>query len=402
MEKNIVFVLDVAKALHHYGTSSYRLESAMHALCKSLALDAQFFVTPTMIMATVKSVENSYVEMLRVEPGHENLDKLCSVDELLNNLIAKNVSIEQAQNQLTQIVSKPDLYGGIVTPLGFAIISLSLNLIFGGTNYELLFSFLLGFVVGAIFERFNYSKSLNNLTELVAALFSSLFCFFLYSFFPQINPYRMLISVMIVLMPGLMLTMAIAELAMKHLASGTAKLMDALVTLLKLLFGFLLGFTLIQKVLPFHFTLSMLRGQDPPFILVFLSVLIAAFGMVICFKARMKDYMWITLASVISLLAAKTGIVYLGVAVGPFFGALVTSSASNLYARINNRPSSLMTLPGIIFLVPGSLSFQSLSFFADQETLLGIQLGIQILFQAIGIVTGLFVGNLLVNPRRYI
>jgi uncharacterized membrane protein YjjB (DUF3815 family) len=116
----------------------------------------------------------------------------------------------------------------------------------------------------------------------------------------------------------------------------------------------------------------------------------------------MKDYMWITLASVISLLAAKTGIVYLGVAVGPFFGALVTSSASNLYARINNRPSSLMTLPGIIFLVPGSLSFQSLSFFADQETLLGIQLGIQILFQAIGIVTGLFVGNLLVNPRRYI
>jgi len=51
----------------------------------------------------------------------------------------------------------------------------------------------------------------------------------------------MVLSAVIVLVPGLALTMGLAELSSRNLVSGTARIMDAIMQLFKLYFGAFLG-----------------------------------------------------------------------------------------------------------------------------------------------------------------
>ena len=44
------FVLELARALHEYGTPAHHLEVALESVAKALDLTAEFFSTPTSIM----------------------------------------------------------------------------------------------------------------------------------------------------------------------------------------------------------------------------------------------------------------------------------------------------------------------------------------------------------------
>jgi uncharacterized membrane protein YjjB (DUF3815 family) len=99
-----------------------------------------------------------------------------------------------------------------------------------------------------------------------------------------------------------------------------------------------------------------------------------------------------------SLLATKK----LGPELGLFIGALFVGAGSNLFARFFKRPSLLILLPGIIILVPGSIGFKGLSFMFQQDILGGVDAAFVTLKVATSIVTGFFVGNITINPRRSI
>src|SRR5690606_7754306 len=92
---------------------------------------------------------------------------------------------------------------------------------------------------------------LEPLVALVSALFAT--CVSLY-LDPMINVPLVVLSSIIVFIPGLALTLGLAELAARHLVSGTARVMDAMMLLFKLYFGAFLGVAFGQA----------LFGQIPP------------------------------------------------------------------------------------------------------------------------------------------
>ena len=68
-EATIGFVLALSKALHRYGTPADRLEEAMAVICADLGLKAQFFSTPTTIIATFGEPAEARTTMMRMESG---------------------------------------------------------------------------------------------------------------------------------------------------------------------------------------------------------------------------------------------------------------------------------------------------------------------------------------------
>ena len=60
-----------------------------------------------------------------------------------------------------------------------------------------------------------------------------------------------------------------------------------------------------------------------------------------------------------------------------------------------------MRVTGVIILVPGAISFKSLSILFDHDVISGVDAGISALITALSIVSGLLFGNLLINPRRH-
>ena len=101
---------------------------------------------------------------------------------------------------------------------------------------------------------------------------------------------------------------------------------------------------------------------------------------------------------------AYTGSQLVGLWVGQPFKSLVAvmlvSMVGNVYARISNNPASLMHIPGIILLVPGSMGFNSLSALYTNDTITGVQAAFEAVLVAVAISIGLLVGNLIIPPKK--
>ena len=83
--------------------------------------------------------------------------------------------------------------------------------------------------------------------EAIAALFSTFLVFALNQLVPGLDVFVVIMSSLIVLIPGLGLTIAVTELSTDHLASGSARLSGALITLLKLSLGVLIGTVIVGR-----------------------------------------------------------------------------------------------------------------------------------------------------------
>ena len=217
---------------------------------------------------------------------------------------------------------------------------------------------------------------------------------------PGINELVIVMSSMIVLIPGLGLTIAVNELSTDHLASGSARLAGALVTLLKLGLGVLIGTVIVEWFgwsLDDHKTMQLAM---PPDWFRWPALLGAAFSFAVLFSARIKDFPIAMLAAIISYLVSRAGVAIGGVEFGVLMASMVIAILANLYGRFFKQPGALIRVPGIILLVPGTIGYHGATalFLTGGEslsdtTLLALKL-------VISLVGGLLFGNTLVPPRR--
>ena len=107
-----------------------------------------------------------------------------------------------------------------------------------------------------------------------------------------------------------------------------------------------------------------------------------------------------TIAAIVALYSARLGALALGDQIGIAFAAVCVGTLSNLFARLADRPAAIVTLPGLLILVPGSVGFRSLAAFLDNDTLGGIQTAISVFIIAVSIVVGLLLANIIVQPRK--
>jgi len=108
----------------------------------------------------------------------------------------------------------------------------------------------------------------------------------------------------------------------------------------------------------------------------------------------------VVVSVVLGYVCAQLGGVYVSPAFGVFVGGLVIGAASNVFARVMQRPGALVREPGIILLVPGSVGFRTLSFVFERDVRLGVDTAITLITLLVAIVAGLLFGDLLVPPRR--
>jgi uncharacterized membrane protein YjjB (DUF3815 family) len=186
------------------------------------------------------------------------------------------------------------------------------------------------------------------------------------------------------------------ELATGNLVSGMARVAGASVTFLKIGLGIALGYQAGEWLVGGPF-------QAPPEALPEWTQLVALAvsppGFAVLFRARMRELGWLFLAGLVAFGGARLGAYLLGPALGVFLGALLVGVAANAFARWRRRPASLIMVPGIIFLVPGSFGLRSLSSFLGENALAGVQSAFTMILVAMALVGGLLLANALVEPR---
>lgn len=393
----VAFILRLGQALHQYGTPAHRLEDQLHQVSERFGVAARFFSTPTSIFASFGPPEALQTGLIRAEPGQMDLERLTLLDGLAQEVIHGRITPEQGAERVEFILRAPPRYGRALTLLCWMLAAGAAARLFGGGLREIGVAGLSSLAIGVLDLLTDRSPRAARVLEPVAAVLASALAVTAASVLGPLSVQVATLSGLIILLPGLGLTVAINELASRHLISGASRLTAAALVFLQLIFGVALGQRLAE-VLPLPPV-----GPPPaplPFWTVGASLVVVALAVNVLFRARPADILWIVAAGALAFGGARFGARGLGPELGAFVGALLLGMASNALARARNRPSVVTIVPGMMLLVPGSLGFRSLESLLARDVVAGVGTAFSMLLVAVAIAAGLLFANALVPSRR--
>jgi uncharacterized membrane protein YjjP (DUF1212 family) len=391
------FVLELGAALHRAGAPAHRLETALARISTHLGLEACFFSTPTSLSAGFGRPGELCTGLVRVPSGDVQLERLALLDAVGDAVLAERMSLAEAEARVVAIEHAPPRFGPVATTAATGLVSAAAVGFFAGSWWDLLLAGLVGLAVGLLAL---LSERLPALARLflpsAAALATALATVGAWAL-PGVSAHLVTLCALIVLVPGLTLTIAANELASGHVVSGTARSTGAAVVFLQIGLGVLAG-SLVQGLLPGP-PLAVQPATLPPGSL-WVAGALAALSLVVLFQARPGDTP-IVLVAVLTALATSTLAGHHVDAPGPaFLGALAVGLLGNGYARATRRPSLVAVLPGILILVPGAVGFEAVSAMLADDVLTAVQTAFTALLAAVALAAGLLVASAALPARR--
>ena len=347
-------------------------------------------------MASFGPQDDQRTFMIRVEPAESDLGRLAGVDEVTREVLNGRLTPAEGSARIGAIETAPLRYGAFARTMAFGVVSGGAARFLGGGGHEVAVAIAIGLVIGVLALLTERRRAFSGVFEPLAAFAASFLASAIASAGFPVSVFLATLSGVIVLIPGLMLTTAMTELSTRHLASGTARFMGALVLLLGIAFGIALGAK----------TGNLLIGAPRPSAMVplpgwtlLLAIIASPVGFAVLLKAEPRDVPWIILAGIVAFAGARVGSDTLGAELGAFLGGLVTGIGANWYARWTNRPAQIALVPGLLLLVPGSVGLQSLASLLDRDVQVGVETAFRMVLIAVSLVAGILIANV-VSPRR--
>ena len=395
----VAYILNLGRALHACGYAAHRLEQVLGLAAERLGLEAQFFSTPTSIFISFGPIDRQRVYLLRVEPSEQDLGKLSALDRVTVKVARGEMTPAEGSTQIAVLSAAPSRYGRRATALAFGLASGAATRFLGGGLREIVAGTILGLIIGvlaALARRYaGFARVFEPLASFVAAFLAT-------GAGVLVGPLSVFIATLagiIVLVPGLTLTVAMTELSTRHLLAGTARMSAAFMTFLGITFGVALGNSVGVK---FFGQPPLVEPASVPAWGNLLALAVAPLAFTVLLKASPREYPWFVVVGAIAFYASRLGSLAFGPELGSFVGALAVGISSNIFAKVMDRPSQLFLVPGILLLVPGSIGIRSLSALMEREVVSGIETAFRMIVIAVSLVAGLLMSNALTPRRRLV
>jgi uncharacterized membrane protein YjjP (DUF1212 family) len=382
-------VTQLVSQAHEYGTSFVRLKDFMSQLPQLFGFHgAMLIASPFFIFEFWRQGDPQPTRVtVQQSTGSFDLAKLSELGILVNDLTAGKVTVDQGTSRLEEIDSESPPYTQTIVALGYAICGAGFAVLLSATWRDVLFAALLSLVIYAITVTAGRSQWLANRLNFTAAFTASILANLLALLFPGSDAFTVSLCAVIVLVPGLALTLGTGELASKIILPGIARLIDAILVTFALVVGNALGASLVNAL----WTLPPPDAAlDRPVWITFLAVILLMLGLVFVFEVRRADIGWVILGG---------GIAYVGMLIGnqfgnwqgSFLGALLLGLYTSFFNSRLQRPGSVVMLPGIMILVPGVAAYFGLNTLQTSGIIGALPAVWGVLVQIIAILGGLFI-----------
>ncbi|MBL8920316.1 MAG: threonine/serine exporter family protein [Myxococcaceae bacterium] len=392
------YLVELGSELLEAGCPTYRLEELLVTVARHEGFNADVFAVPTGLFVGVRTPtgEAPAVSMVRVTEWGIDLERLAVLDELLNRVIDRTLSVSDARLELRRLSAVPR-WPTAVRLLAGAGSSAGAAILFGGSVSDFFIAGVGGVLLRAILLRTQREPGLRFLENFLGGAVAAVTAWFATLFWPGHSRDVLVLAVVIPLLPGMVLTTGLAEITFKNLVSGTARLVDAAVTLLSLVFG-------IGLVLSFEQWTGV--RPEPAGLLApaawwwqAMAIVVASLSFGVSLGLP-RPRLGIAVASGSVVWLAQLVLRSWTPTPAAFVSAVVLAASANAFARSTRKPAQLFLLPGLLLLVPGSFGFKSFDALLRGDYTQGASQAVDMFTLAGALVMGLLVANVVVPPRK--
>jgi uncharacterized membrane protein YjjP (DUF1212 family) len=399
-ESALALLLSAARGAQACGYGAEDTERLVGELAAQLGLsDVQVSSLPTQLQLAIGIPGQQRIVLLRTRPMPVDLDRIVRLDAVAREVMAGSIGPRQASVRIDAIARSTPPYGPALVLPAYCLAAVGASFIFGEDLPEALAAGAAGLAVGAVAMLRGRFRQLDLTAELVAAALAGFLCQMASARIWPLDPRVATLAAVVVLLPGFTLTQAVRELQTKNLLSGLAGFGLTAMTFLALVIGGVLGGRLgVQAWGPARVP----EGEDLPTLLVLLGAAALGLASVVILRAPRREAPIVVGAALLSAAVSNAVARSAGSAFGAFVGALAVGLAAHLVSRLWKRPVWLVSAPGVLVLVPGSVGYRSLLNLVDRDVSTSIETAFQMFLTAAAIVFGLLAADVLgarLRPR---
>jgi uncharacterized membrane protein YjjP (DUF1212 family) len=307
--------------------------------------------------------------VLMIQIGHEayeidgsthsslQLDAAGRIDDIATLAEAGAIAPTDAVAAIEAAREMPPRFSRFTTAIGYAITTLGFGIMINPSWATLPGYLFLGLVVGLIVSYGGRFPSLTPILPTLSALVVTLLATWFVVAAVDDGLLRVISPALVATLPGMALTTGAMELADSQIISGSSRLIYGISQLALLVFGVTLGI---------HIAGSVMTPRAPSALMgpwsLYLSIIVVAVGLFIYLSAPPGSLFWLMAAIAVAVLGQKLAETVMSSAHSGFFGAVLAVLFSMLATRIRTAPPAVvMLLASFWSLVPGALSFMSVS-----------------------------------------
>jgi uncharacterized membrane protein YjjP (DUF1212 family) len=403
---DVRFLKRFTRRLHRAGVPAHQLEGMVGAIADWLGYACEIWSTQTAVIMTLRHEhddednQNVPMQLMRLQPASTNLADMTELYGMADELISGRLELEAAFEKLSRSNTRAH-HPSWVRVLAGGLVSGSFAVLLVSSWQGAIVATFAGLLVGLLYAHGSHALRAGGM-EAIAAIFVSLFVYYSSHFLSGVQEASVIMSGLIVLIPGLALTIAVTELSTDHLSAGSARLAGAMIVLLKLSLGVLIG-TVVAKWLGWDIPGSYSLGAEKlPDWMQWPALILAGLSFAVIFNVRVRDFYLAVLAAVTGFVVSRLGVMAGGVEFGVLLAALAIALLGNSMGRFLRKPAALIRLPGIILLVPGALGYRTVTNVLVQGDPSSQETTALVTTMLIALVGGLLIGNTIVPPRRYL
>ena len=206
------------KVVLENGGEIYRVEQTMTSICAAYGIyDCESFATPTIIILSAPSThEESYSRMMRITVRGINLNKVAEINRFSRKLpIAINEALAELE-RIEKITSYPLWVSILASSIGVG----AFTIIFGGGFSDIAGGLILGALIRLTITGLQRKRAGDFVVNLIGGAVAALGGWLI----SQIgNPWIVTVSAMMLLVPGLLFTNALRDIAAGDFVSGGSR-----------------------------------------------------------------------------------------------------------------------------------------------------------------------------------
>ncbi|KAJ1842668.1 pheromone-regulated protein prm10 [Coemansia sp. RSA 2703] len=358
---------------------------------------------PGLVLISIEdtSTFTSETKVIRCPNGFD-MHRLELTDKIFRKVSKGESSVEDGTAGLVEIMNMPPLFAWYWQLLVWGMSSWSVCLLaFSGSWMDSLVAFVLGMVAGCLNLIASRLKGFTNLFEVTISIVSGFFAtvFEKWTCFGAVT-----LSATVVLLPGLLLTTGVIELASRNMHAGTIRAAYALMIAFIIAFGINLGSSIFVEIFSKpdrspNMNISVCSPVSQWWWWLAFPVAISS----ICLLINVHPRHWHACLIVAGVMFAVFWVlvIYLKLSIiGPVVSAFVLGLAANIWSKIFKHNAYATMLPGMMILVPGSVGVRGImSMFSGTSDGSSTALAVQMAQTSLSIMVGLFASSFVVYPR---